>query len=62
MPVASLDVTKCYDEILNPRYDGRPEPAWVAAKEAEANGEPVEDTGVWDTACTKEVKLMYDDL
>ena len=51
VPIAADDVTKCYDETLNPVYEGRPEPAWVAAKEAEEKGEPV-DTGVWDSQCT----------
>ena len=61
--IVSGDVTKCYDPKLNPVYEGRPEPAWVAQQAAvDAGEEPEEDSGPWDLSCTKEIKLMYDDL
>ena len=62
VPVAEDEVSLCYNEILNPVYQGRPEPAWVAEKEAIANGEPASNTGVWDMKCTQEIKLKYDEL
>ena len=61
--IASEDVTKCYNKELNPVYEGRPEPAWVAAEAAVANGESAEeDTGIWDNKCTTEIQLKWDDL